>query len=219
MKGDNRFMHGAVVQQTTLKERGGARQVIGSTITRYDHSSGNASTLVIPREVAALETDVPLAASGPDALPPYVPAAGYDPTRYKSRLLYEKYDEQGNLVQYRQTNGSPVTYLWGYNASYPVAEIKNATYDQVKAALGVASPNYVDLGAGGLSAAQKNALRNVSGAQVATFDYTPLEGLRQVTDPNGVSVSYEYDGLQRLQTVRDRDNQPVSSYQYHYRQQ
>ncbi len=44
-------------------------------------------------------------------------------------ITYDKYDEKGNILQYTTKDGMSTTILWGYNYQYPVAEIRNATYD------------------------------------------------------------------------------------------
>ena len=50
---------------------------------------------------------------------------------YESRVEYLSYDNYGNPTEVRQTDGTTVTYLWGYNGQYPVAKIANATYPEV----------------------------------------------------------------------------------------
>lgn len=48
-------------------------------------------------------------------------------------INYHKYDSYGNPVHLTMGNiYENVVYIWGYSGKYPIAEIKNATYDQVK---------------------------------------------------------------------------------------
>jgi YD repeat-containing protein len=137
---------------------------------------------------------------------------------YETRVALNKYDAQGNLVSYIKDNAVKGVYLWGYNNTYPVAQIQNATYDQVKSALGVTSGD-IDLGANGLTAAQEAALRNnIPFALVTTFTYEPLKGMKSQTDSNGVTTYYDYDELGRLKVVKDRDQHPVSQYEYYFKQ-
>jgi len=42
------------------------------------------------------------------------------------RLNYNKYDSLGNVLTVSKPYGIPVSYQWGYNGAYPVAEVKNA---------------------------------------------------------------------------------------------
>ena len=51
---------------------------------------------------------------------------------------------------------------------------------------------------------------------MTTYTYDPLIGKTSETDPTGKSVIYQYDGLNRLQTVRDQDNNILKQYDYKY---
>ncbi|MDR0506004.1 MAG: hypothetical protein LBH32_04180, partial [Dysgonamonadaceae bacterium] len=51
----------------------------------------------------------------------------------QSEIFY-RYNNFGNVIEAKQAGTNlATTYLWGYNHQYPVAEIKNADYDQVTA--------------------------------------------------------------------------------------
>lgn len=47
--------------------------------------------------------------------------------RYSKKIDFDKYDTQSNLLQQHIENGVPVSYIWGYNGQYPIAECKNAS--------------------------------------------------------------------------------------------
>jgi hypothetical protein len=49
----------------------------------------------------------------------------------ETRLNYQKYDNNGNLLTVSKQNGDPVSYIWGYKGEYPVAEVKNAKSNDV----------------------------------------------------------------------------------------
>jgi YD repeat-containing protein len=53
-------------------------------------------------------------------------------------------------------------------------------------------------------------------AFVTTFTYIPLVGVSSSTDQKENRTSFEYDDYQRLQNVKDRDNNIVKSYKYNY---
>ena len=55
-----------------------------------------------------------------------------------------------------------------------------------------------------------------SDALMTTFTYNPLVGKTSETDPSGKSIIYQYDGLNRLQTVRDQNNNILKQYDYEY---
>ncbi|WP_374464397.1 hypothetical protein [Chryseobacterium sp.] len=46
-------------------------------------------------------------------------------------VIFDKYDTKGNLQQYTTKAGVPVTIIWGYNETQPIAKIEGAKYDQV----------------------------------------------------------------------------------------
>ncbi|MCG8322565.1 MAG: hypothetical protein MI921_23905 [Cytophagales bacterium] len=50
---------------------------------------------------------------------------------FKENIIYNRYDHAGNICEYRQANGIPVSMIWGYNKQYPITKIENATYDDV----------------------------------------------------------------------------------------
>ncbi|SCW88243.1 hypothetical protein, partial [Mucilaginibacter sp. NFR10] len=57
------------------------------------------------------------------------------------------------------------------------------------------------------------------GAQMTTYTYTPLIGVTSSIDPKNNASYYEYDGLGRLQNIRDKDGNIVKHTDYHYQGQ
>lgn len=51
--------------------------------------------------------------------------------RYKLITIFDSYDSDGNLLQYHNENDINISYIWGYNQTQPIAEIKNATINSV----------------------------------------------------------------------------------------
>jgi hypothetical protein len=103
------------------------------------------------------------------------------------------YDSYGNPVEYKPVGSNlPTAYLWGYNYHYPIAEIKNATYEQANTTL-------------------------PANAQVTAYTYKPLVGIETITDPRGVTTYYHYDVLGRLQNIENDDNAIIERYDYHYK--
>lgn len=48
-------------------------------------------------------------------------------SRYAVDTYYDGYDTYSNLLQYHKVNDANISYIWGYNNTYPVAEAKNAS--------------------------------------------------------------------------------------------
>jgi hypothetical protein len=58
-----------------------------------------------------------------------------------------------------------------------------------------------------------------SDAQMTTYTYAPLVGMTSAIDAKGMTTTYEYDNLQRLMNVRDKDGYIVKHTDYHYQGQ
>lgn len=137
----------------------------------------------------------------------------------KTNLTFDRYNAQGNLLQQTDKSGIPTSFLWGYSGQYVIAKIQNATYDQVKSALGSTPPE-------SLSSALEpdmdvvNSLRkNLPGSLVTTYTYYPLIGMKTATDAKGLTTYYEYDNFGRLSNTRVDDlgtKNLLESYQYNY---
>jgi YD repeat-containing protein len=55
-----------------------------------------------------------------------------------------------------------------------------------------------------------------SDALMTTYAYLPLVGITGETDPSGKSLFYSYDALNRLQSIRDQDNNIVKQFDYQF---
>lgn len=135
------------------------------------------------------------------------------------------YDAKSN-PQWINSKGLDVVYIWGYEGQYPIAEIKNATLEQVKAALG----SYWGLISSSLTSSSPiyptmdklDALRtSLPDAKVTTITYKPGIGPTSITDPRGVINKYYYDNLGRLTKVTEKSNASaqeniISSHSYNY---
>ncbi len=133
---------------------------------------------------------------------------------FETRIKYEQYGPFGKIRQVRQENGTPVSYIWGYNTMYPVAKVENASYTQIEMLSDFG--NGFDLGNGGLTQAQENALRALPNAMVTTYTFKPLVGIQTMKDPRGYTITYIYDAFNLLKEVRDADNNIVTDYEYHF---
>ena len=219
-------MISSVVEQQVWQKQPGATdyRFLSGSLTKFKEFTAGR---IYPAETYSYRTPAPVPSLSPATsvsngvldYDKYNPAQS-DNQGYEPKLTYKSYDNKGNILSYQAENGLEVCIIWGYDDHYPAAEIKNATYAQVKAALGVSSTADISLGTGGLSAAQKTALRNaLPQAQLTTYDYQPMVGVTSSTDAAGITTYYEYDGLQRLKRVKDQDGNIVKHYVYHYKGQ
>jgi YD repeat-containing protein len=51
--------------------------------------------------------------------------------RYSKDIIFDKYDEKGNLLEYHYINDVPNSYIWGYDKQYVIAEAVNAKYNEI----------------------------------------------------------------------------------------
>lgn len=137
------------------------------------------------------------------------------------RLTYE-YNQYGQLQATTKDNSQKVVYI--YNAySQPVAVIDQATYNEVKAALGTTLIDRVAQSylVSDNDMAKLNQLRQLlPNALVTTYTYKPLVGITSFTEPNEQTTYYEYDGFGRLKEVYIKNGNPkqvINSYEYNFK--
>jgi hypothetical protein len=150
----------------------------------------------------------------------------------ESKIRYVQYDHNSNPLEVKQENGSSISYIWGYNHSFPVAKIENISYQQIPSNLIADIHNaatQVQYNQQTLETALEN-LRNhtaLSNAMITTYTYYPGVGLRSVKDSKGYESKFYYDSFWRLEYVKEvienSMGQPVentlSAYEYYYRTQ
>ncbi|WP_394974847.1 RHS repeat domain-containing protein [uncultured Croceitalea sp.] len=140
-----------------------------------------------------------------------------DNTTLEMRVEYLSYDEVGNPLELARENGPPISFVWGFNKTLPVAKLENATRAQIEALSGFGSGFHAS--AGNLTTSQESALRGLSNTMVTTYIYDALNGPLSVTDPRGNTTKFTYDGFGRLKETRDVNNKLVTVYEYHYKNQ
>ncbi len=134
------------------------------------------------------------------------------------RISYDKYDDQGNILEYHIEDGNSVTIVWSYNKMYPVAKIENATFQEVANALSITETALQDFDESSLNTLD-NLRTTLSDAMVTTYVYDPLIGIKSITDPRGYTMHYTYDVNNRLQFVKDAEGHLISENKYHYKNQ
>lgn len=137
------------------------------------------------------------------------------------RLTYE-YNQHGQLQATTKDNSLQVVYI--SNAySQPVAVIDQATYSEVKAALGITLIDRVARSylVSDNDMVKLNQLRQLlPNALITTYTYKPLVGITSSTEPNEQTTYYEYDGLGRLKEIYIKNGnlkQVINSYEYNFK--
>jgi len=135
-----------------------------------------------------------------------------------AKAKFNRYDENGNLLESEQPNGMKTCYIWGYNNTQMVAKIENMAYATLPPALVAQIKSASDSGTESVVQQKLDQLRGtLSGAMVTTYTYRPLVGMTTMTDPKGDRTTYEYDSFGRPKTVKDSNGNVLTENQYNYR--
>lgn len=136
---------------------------------------------------------------------------------FEKIISYDSYDDKGNPTQYTLENGIPVTIIWGYNKTQPIAKIENTTYASIQSQV-VNLQRFSNTGTEeDLLAALTSLRTSLPKAMVTTYTHKPLVGVSTITDPKGNKIIYEYDAFNRLKNVKDKDGNILSQNEYHYK--
>lgn len=133
-----------------------------------------------------------------------------------SRMEYRVYDSYRNPVHAVKDGTEHVVYIWGYKGECLVAEIRGATYDAVKTALGC-TPESLSSAASPDMTLIDGLRGKLTGATVTTCTHAPLVGPLTRRDANNNVTNYQYDSAGRLEYVKSYDGNRKEKYQYNFR--
>lgn len=140
------------------------------------------------------------------------------------RIKYNNYDEYGNPTFITKDNLLNKIYIWGYNGQYPIVEITNANYNQMKAIIDESTIKAISKKSEPSASdwLLLNKLRensNLTEAEIKIYTYKPLFGIESISDPSGVMTYYYYDALKRLTTIKDHKGNIIKAVNYNYANQ
>ncbi|SNS77716.1 YD repeat-containing protein [Ekhidna lutea] len=136
----------------------------------------------------------------------------YVPSNFELAMEWQ-YDTNNKPSQMNKPNGKPVTFIWGFNGSFPVAKIENATIDEAATGLTDMNPS------GNLSEVDEQLLRSsgaLANAIVTTYQYDPIYGIISQIDTNGNKTEYNYDDMGRLKSIVDHEGNILQQNTYNY---
>ena len=184
------------------------------TVFAKDATTGN---LLLPKEIYS--------AKFPNALPSLANGIG----TLEKKITYNQYDDKGNVLQYTPESGIPVSIIWGYNKTLPIAKVENVAYASIPAATitNLQSLSNADNDNCMSGSCTEQLLRNAlnafrdtfPNAFITTYTYNALVGVTSVTDPKALSSYFEYDTSGRLKFVKDKDLSILQKYCYNYKGQ
>lgn len=136
----------------------------------------------------------------------------------EARVLFNKYDAYGNLQEQQKPGSVKECYIYGYNNQYLVAKIVGSDYITAASFANMSILNNSATNDQQMRAELNKIRTGLAGtvAQVTTYTYKPLIGISSETDPNGRTITYEYDGFNRLILLRDKDNKVIKRVCYNY---
>ncbi|PKV50678.1 YD repeat-containing protein [Aquimarina sp. MAR_2010_214] len=196
-----------IQQETVIKEPDGTILSKSTQLSTYKDWGNN---IVLPEFVKTLKGNLSL--SNP----------------LENRVQYHKYDAKGNPVEVSKANGTHITYIWGYQDTFPIAKIENATRADITAYVtDLKAKSNADNDNCTAATCKEQILRvalqalrdALPNAMVSTYTYDPLIGITSMTDANGYTMTYHYDELNRLIYVKDADGNLVSENKYNYKNQ
>ncbi|WP_103863402.1 hypothetical protein [Aquimarina sp. I32.4] len=144
------------------------------------------------------------------------------------KVQYHKYDSSGNPIEVSRADGRHIMYIWGYQNTYPIAKIENASYIEVSGYIaGLQTKSNADndrtRGSSGKEGALRDALHamrvGLPNAMISSYTYDPLIGVTSMTDPKGYTLYYEYDIINRLNYVIDDESKVIEKINYNYQGQ
>lgn len=138
-------------------------------------------------------------------------------------LNYHNYSSRGQVLSVSRDANSKTSYLWSYNNQFPIAEIKNVSYEDVKTALG--GQSVIDDFSSRIPTDQQvnDFVQVLKGnpalkkSSITAYTYKPLVGMTSITDAKGMTIYYEYDDYGRLKLEKDRYGNIIKNYSYHYK--
>jgi hypothetical protein len=135
-----------------------------------------------------------------------------------SEITFNRYDNKGNLEQYTTKDGIPVSMVWGYHKTQPIAKVEGAAYDQIVPYLGdiISKSDAAVISEQDLQSAldifRNNT--NLKNYQITTYVYDSLARMKMMTPPTGIRVIYQYDTAGRLERTEDENGKLLNKYQY-----
>ncbi|MBK5722836.1 hypothetical protein JGH11_18345 [Dysgonomonas sp. Marseille-P4677] len=167
-----------------------------------------------------------------DVLVPWYTDVKNDANAYEREFTYlydTNYNNGRNIIEIQRKNNTSETYIWGYNATLPVAKINNTSYATIygnSTLMGYLNKlqDYSDLSnistCTNLETLNSTIRKNMpTNTLIETYTYNPLVGITSKTDAAGITIYYIYDNIGRLKEIFQIENgtkKILKAYDYHY---
>lgn len=137
-------------------------------------------------------------------------------------IVYTKYDDKGNLLEYEENGIKPVSIIWGYHQTLPIAKIEGATYIEVEKftqdIIKASDRDKDDISERELLLLLDEFRKypELSKYHITTYTHNPLIGITSITPSTGIREVYKYDENNRLKKVLDLEGNIIREYKYNY---
>lgn len=113
-------------------------------------------------------------------------------------------------------NTNPTCYIYGYKNRYPIAIIKNKVFDNSVTALINSYSNNADYTDGDYLNIY-NTLNAIGGTLFTLYKYKPIVGVEKIIESTADFKKFNYDALNRLINVKDKNDKILSESAYHFK--
>jgi hypothetical protein len=197
------------------------KNMIGIRLETTTTQTIRSITNTLEKEETIYPTSLPTVPTGNLVLP--LLEKSYDKLNNTSstEVAYDKYDDKGNIIQYTEKDGMPVTIIWGYNQTEPIAKVEGMTYNQLtaltttSAMISASDEDASDPSKESLLLSALNSFRKesaLSSKKVTTYTYDPLIGVTSITPPSGIRETFVYDTANRLKEGNIRLQNTAGTY-------
>jgi YD repeat-containing protein len=209
----------SMVEELKYRKRSGTETIIGGNITLPKEFIFNSVSNLMPSLAYKLHIANPVASNTVSFSALNLSRNLIYDTKYKRpEIEFLKYNEAGNLLELIDYSNVSTSYLWGYRNRLPIAEVRNVSYTDVESTLTASIINNLkdNVVTEALIRSSINNLRTSVDRKVTTYTHDVVYGLKSSTDPSNIPSFYNYDGLGRLKTLTDKDNNILKGYSYLY---
>ena len=136
----------------------------------------------------------------------------------ETHFQFNKYGANGRILEQQKNNNEKEVFLWAYNNTYPVLKATGTTHDVLSQYISQSQLENVaaNIDNQSLEILLNSARSYLPNAFVETYSYKPLVGMTRKVDASAHSTYFEYDGFNRLKTIRDQDYNILKQYKYAY---
>lgn len=199
------------VKALYLMEQGNDLKVIESTLwnnnilqasTLFDYRPFTSDpTKVYLKNVFETEVGTPVSSFSPASI---LTRSMQKDSKYSNTPISTYLFNEGQPVEIVDRNGLTTSFIWGFNNTVPIVKAIGVQYSILQAAYNNSPLTF------------RND-SSLSKAQVTSYTYDPVVGIKSITDANRKISYYEYDKLGRLISIKDNDGKVIENYEYKYR--